>query len=91
MDASVNALSSLSWLDRSLTNTENAPDNEADASFAAVSVSAVIRSAMASACSRSILPLIKLRSENSPGRACLAPKSMQRESSPCKTMCPPCP
>ena len=87
-------------------SSENAPESERPALRAAAAVEASIRSAMASACARSILPLRKARSANSPGaarRRCgstlaavpAAPAvpwaaSRQRASSSCSTTGPPC-
>ena len=55
------------------TSRENSPDSERLALRAAASVLASIRSAIASACARSILSFKKARSENSPGRATRIP------------------
>ncbi len=47
-----------------------------------------MRSAMASACTRSIRPLRKARSENSPGRAMRAPRAMIRVEQEVHHHCP---
>ena len=86
------------WISR-----EKAPDSERPALRAAASVLASIRSAIASAWARSILPLRKARWLNSPGSATRRPgsrgrpvtasgsaaASRQRASSSCSTTAPP--
>ena len=91
IDASVRARSSFRRCESVVTSVENPPASDELASLAAVSFSAAMRSAMASACNRSILPFKNARSENSPGCALLAPRSRQRVNMLCKTMCPPWP
>lgn len=76
------------------TSRENSPAMDRVALRAAASVLASIRSATASACARSSLPLRNARWVNSPGsatrKAIEAPASRQRASSSCSTTGPPC-
>ena len=65
---------------RACTCREKSPSRLRTAARAAASEPLAIRSAIASAWARSILPLRKARSENSPGRAWRAPSAMQRSS-----------
>jgi len=66
------------WINASRSSPisrEKSPASERLALRAAASVLASIRSAMASACARSILSFRKARSENSPGCATRKPAS----------------
>ena len=104
--SSVASTSMRRWISASssvCTCRENAPANDCVALRAAASVLASIKSAMASAWVRSILPFRKARWENSPGSAMRSPgkvalpdpletvaaSSRQRATSNCKTTAPP--
>ena len=94
--SSVASTSMRNWISASRsawTSAENSPASDRLALRAAASVLASIRSAIASACARSILSFRKARSVNSPGCATrspmAAPASMQRASSSCSTTGPP--
>ncbi len=70
----------ISFSNTEFTLTEKAPCKERTAERAAACDVASIRSAMASACTRSSLPFSKARMENSPALAAMAPSSNSRES-----------
>ncbi len=72
------------------TDRENSPSRLRMAARAAASEPLAIRSATASAWTRSSLPLRKARSENSPGRAWRAPSASARRSSRSSTTGLPC-
>ena len=73
----------------SLILFENSPDSERTALNAASFVAALITSATASACAKSILLFKKARRVNSPGSACRAPNSIQRANKICINAVPP--
>ena len=62
----------------SCTRLENSPSSDLRAALAAASLPAEIKSATASACAKSSFSFKNARSVNSPGRACRAPRVMQR-------------
>ena len=75
----------------SLTRDENSPDRERTAPRAAWVEALAIKSATASAWAKSIWPLRKARSLNSPGRARRAPAASTAFNSICITTGPPWP
>ena len=80
MAASTKTRNCIKPVRKAFTRSENTPCRLRCAARAAASVPESIRSAMASAWTRSILSLRKARSENSPGRAARAPSCMIRSS-----------
>ena len=74
IDASTNNLNLVNWSSNDFTKFENFPVSDWIAALADLLVPLLIRSATASACVKSILPLRYALFVNSPGCACLAPR-----------------
>ena len=89
--ASICTRSATSACSRASTLRENAPSIDCSAARAPACERDAIRSATASACARSSLPLRKARSVNSPGRASRAPNAHARRSSRSSNTALPCP